>query len=153
MSGRIQNPLWKPTVWHWKTMHGKKRPVKKMKLVLEGRPHRGSTWPFDFRAATLKKVSNMVRPEGEETLAALAKNIHLASKKMLQRCKHKEKHKEVRNVATMRGLDLHVCRGIDKVVILKKPEALNRFLHLLAIKMCSGLEKYLVKSKSTFQTR
>ena len=69
---------------------------------------------FDFRAATLEKVSKMVRLEGEETLAALAGNFHLASKRMLQRCQHKEKHKQVGNVATMRRLDLPVCRGLTR---------------------------------------
>ena len=47
----------------------------------------------------------------------------------------------MKNVATMRGLDLPVRRGINKNVVLKKPESLNRFLHELAIKMCSGVEK------------
>ena len=96
---------------------------------------------FYFRAATMAKVTNMGRAEGEETLASLARTFHLASRRMLQRCQHREKHKEMKNVATMRGLDLPVCRGIDKIVVLMKPEALNRFLHELAIKMCSGVEK------------
>ena len=47
----------------------------------------------------------------------------------------------MKNVATIRGLDLPVRRGINKNVVLKKPESLNRFLHELAIKMCSGVEK------------
>ena len=95
---------------------------------------------FDFRAATMEKVTKMERAEGEETLASLARTFHLASRRMLQICQHREKHKEMKNVATNRGLDLPVCRGIDKIVILKKPEALNRFLHEFAIKMCSGVE-------------
>ena len=94
-----------------------------------------------FRAATMEKVTKMGRVEGEETLASMARTFHLASRRMFQRCKCKEKHKEVKNVAKMRGLDLPVCRGIDKIVVLRKPEALNRFLHELAIKMCAGMEK------------
>ena len=96
---------------------------------------------FDFRAATMEKVTKMGRVEGEETLASMARTFHLASKRMFQRCQHREKHKEMKNVATMRSLDLPVSRGIDKIVVLKKPEALNRFLHELAIKMFSGMEK------------
>ena len=96
---------------------------------------------FDFRAAIMEKVTKMGRVEGEETLVSMARTFHLASRRMFQRCKCKEKHKEMKNVATMRGLDLPVCRGIDKIVVLRKPEALNCFLHELAIKMCAGMEK------------
>ena len=95
----------------------------------------------DFRAATIEKVTKMGRVEGEETLAFMARTFHLASRRMFQRCRHREEHKEMKNVATMRGLDLPVCRGIDKIVVLKKPEALNRILHELAVKMCAGMEK------------
>ena len=91
---------------------------------------------FDFRAKTMEGGV-----DGEETLASMARTFHLTSRRMFQRCRHKEKHKEMINVATMRGLDLPVCRGIDKIVVLKKPEALNRFLYELAIKMCAGMEK------------
>ena len=49
---------------------------------------------FDFRAATMAKVTKMVRAEGEETLASLARTFQLASRRMLQRCQHKEKHKK-----------------------------------------------------------
>ena len=47
----------------------------------------------------------------------------------------------MKNVVRMRCLVLPVCRGIDKTVVLRKPEALNRFLHELAIKMSAGMEK------------
>ena len=39
---------------------------------------------FDFRAATMEKVTKMGRAEGEETLASLARTFHLASRRMLQ---------------------------------------------------------------------
>ena len=135
------NSLWRPIVWCWRTMQWKGEFSEEDEIRLGGKCTPWLYLAFDFRAATMEKVTKMVRAEGEETLASLARTFHLASRRMLQRCQHKEKHKEMKHVATMRGLDLPVCRGIDKIVILKKPEALNRFLHELAIKMCSGVEK------------
>ena len=47
----------------------------------------GTLWlylAFDFRAATMEKVTKMEIPEGEETLASLARTFHLASRRMLQ---------------------------------------------------------------------
>ena len=79
-----------------------------------------------FQSCNNGKSNKMGRVEGEETLASMARTFHLASRRMFQRCKCKEKHKEMKHVATMRGLDLLVCRGIDKIVVLRKPEALNR---------------------------
>ena len=136
-----QNSLWRPIVWYWKTMQWRGEYNEEDEARLGGKCTPWLYLAFDFRAATLEKVTKMGRAEGEETLASMARTFHLASRRMFQRCKHKEKHKEMKNVATMRGLDLPVCRGIDKIVVLKKPEALNRFLHEIAIKMCAGMEK------------
>ena len=71
---------------------------------------------FDFRAATLEKVSIMGRLGDEGDSGSISQELsYLASKRMLQRCQHKDKHKEVRTLATMKGLDVPVCRWIDKV--------------------------------------
>ena len=139
-----QNSLWKPIVWYWRTMQWKCEFSEEDEARLGGKCTPWLYLAFDFRAATMEKVPKMERAEGEKTLASLARTFHLASTRMLQRCQHKGKHKEMRNVATMGGLDLPVCRGIDKIVILKKPEALNRFLHE---------RKDRGRSKSTFQTK
>ena len=40
---------------------------------------------FDFRAATMENVSTLERFEGEENLAALARNFDLASEMSVQR--------------------------------------------------------------------
>ena len=136
-----QNSLWKPIVWFWKTMQWRGEYNEEDEARIGGRCTPWIYLAFDFRAATMEKMTKMGRVEGEETLASMARTFHLASRRMFQRCKCKEKHKEMKNVATMRGLDLPVCRGIDKIVVLRKPEALNRFLHELAIKMCAGMEK------------
>ena len=136
-----QNSLWKPMVWYWRTMQWRSEYKEEVEARIGGKCTPWIYLAFDFRAATMEKVTKMERVEGEETLAPMARTFHLASRRMFQRCKCTEKHKEMKNVATMRGLDLPVCRGIDKIVVLRKPEALNRFLHELAIKMCAGMEK------------
>ena len=146
-----QNSLWKPIVWYWRTMQCKCAFSEEDEARLPGKCTPWLYLAFDFRAATMEKVTKMGSAEGEETLASLARTFHLASRRMLQKCQHKEKHKEMKNVATMVGLDLPVCREIDKIVILKKPEALNRFLHELAIKMCWEWRKGRGRSKSIFQ--
>ena len=121
-----------------------------MKFVSEASAHPGSTWPSTSQLQQWKKVTKMERAEGEETLASLARTFHLASRRMLQKCQHKEKHKEMKDVASMKGLDLPVCRGIDKIVILKKPEALNRFLPSKCVR---EWRKGRGRSKSIFQTQ
>ena len=139
--------LWKPLVWYWRTMQWKETADGSENSQLGGSSTPWLFLAFDFRAATMERTSKTGRAEREETLETIAREFHLASRRMLQRCHQKEKHKEVRNVSTMRGLDMPVCSGIDRVVILKKPETLNRFLHELAIKMCTGAERRSWKIK------
>ena len=80
-------------VWSRQTMQWKDTVNEEDENRLGGKNTLWLYLAFDFRAATVEKVSKMGRPQGEETLAALGKNFHLASRWMLQRCQHKEKHK------------------------------------------------------------
>ena len=85
------NSLWKPIVWYWRTMQWKGEFSEEDETRLGGKCAPWLYLAFDFRAATMEKVTNMWRAEGEETLASLARTFHLASRRMLQRCQHKEK--------------------------------------------------------------
>ena len=49
-----------------------------------------------FQSCNNGKSDKNGRVEGEETLASMARTFHLASRRMFQRCKCKEKHKEIK---------------------------------------------------------
>ena len=79
-----RNSLWKPLVWYWRTMKWKETADESENSKLGGRSTPWLFLAFDFRAATMERTSKTGRAEREETLETIAREFHLASRRMLK---------------------------------------------------------------------